>query len=149
MQGVSVGAILSNYQRVRVEHVCVLDIIVQFIMFTLNRCRRLSLTPLAYLWQRDQAELLSEMIAAGIKSVLIKVAGIGLTVKHLGKTLDEMQDILTRLVRPLLLYKQIHSFSRRKAFMACIYVVKAESTKLLLLTARCSSIVLCWMKQRS
>ncbi|KAG2156182.1 hypothetical protein DEU56DRAFT_906354 [Suillus clintonianus] len=81
VQGVSVGAILSNYQRVRVEHVC----------------RRLSLTPLAYLWQRDQAELLSEMIAAGIKSVLIKVAGIGLTVKHLGKTLHEMQDTLTRL----------------------------------------------------
>ncbi|KAG2757390.1 hypothetical protein P692DRAFT_201843350 [Suillus brevipes Sb2] len=81
VQGVSVGAILSNYQRVRVEHVC----------------RRLSLTPLAYLWQRDQAELLSEMIAAGIKSVLIKVAGIGLTVKHLGKTLNEMQDTLTRL----------------------------------------------------
>ncbi|KAG0709763.1 hypothetical protein DFH29DRAFT_1012164 [Suillus ampliporus] len=81
VQGVSVGAILSNYQRVRVEHVC----------------RRLSLTPLAYLWQRDQAELLSEMIAAGIESVLIKVAGIGLTVKHLGKTLHEMQDTLTRL----------------------------------------------------
>lgn len=81
VQGVSVGAILSNYQRVRVEHVC----------------RRLSLTPLAYLWQRDQAELLSEMIAAGIKSVLIKVAGIGLTVKHLGKTLNEMQDTFTRL----------------------------------------------------
>ncbi|KAG2152366.1 meiotically up-regulated 71 protein [Suillus cothurnatus] len=81
VQGVSVGAILSNYQRVRVEHVC----------------RRLSLTPLSYLWQRDQAELLSEMIAAGIKSVLIKVAGIGLTVKHLGKTLNEMQDTFTRL----------------------------------------------------
>ncbi|KAG1907061.1 meiotically up-regulated 71 protein [Suillus fuscotomentosus] len=81
VQGVAVGAILSNYQRVRVEHVC----------------RRLSLTPLAYLWQRDQAELLSEMIAAGVKSVLIKVAGIGLTVKHLGKTLNEMQDTLTRL----------------------------------------------------
>ncbi|KAG2349032.1 hypothetical protein BDR05DRAFT_873705 [Suillus weaverae] len=83
VQGVSVGAILSNYQRVRVEHVC----------------RRLSLTPLAYLWQRDQAELLSEMIAAGINSVLIKVAGIGLTVKHLGKTLNEMQEILTKLNR--------------------------------------------------
>ncbi|KAG1892328.1 meiotically up-regulated 71 protein [Suillus subluteus] len=81
VQGVSVGAILSNYQRVRVEHVC----------------HRLSLTPLAYLWQRDQAELLSEMIAVGIKSVLIKVAGIGLTVKHLGKTLNGMQDTLTRL----------------------------------------------------
>ncbi|KAG1872757.1 hypothetical protein C8R48DRAFT_695539, partial [Suillus tomentosus] len=81
VQDVSVGAILPNCQRVRVEHVC----------------RRLFRTPLAYLWQRDQAELLSEMIAAGLKNVLIKVAGIGLTVKHLGKTLSEMQDTLTRL----------------------------------------------------
>ncbi|KAH9951666.1 hypothetical protein B0H21DRAFT_185984 [Amylocystis lapponica] len=79
--GVSVGAILSNYQRVRVEHVC----------------RRLSLTPLCYLWQRDQAELLDEMINAGMEAVLIKVAGIGLTAKHLGKTLAEMQQTLVKL----------------------------------------------------
>ncbi len=48
--GVSVGAILSSYQRVRVEDVC----------------RRLSLTSLSYLWQRDQVELLAEMIACGV-----------------------------------------------------------------------------------
>lgn len=82
VKGVSVGAILSNYQRVRVEHVC----------------QRLSLIPLSYLWQRDQAELLSEMIAAGMEAILIKVAGIGLTIKHLGKTLTEMQPTLTTLV---------------------------------------------------
>lgn len=73
-------------------------------MFMLNSCRRLSLAPLAYLWQRDQAELLSEMIEAGMQSVLIKVAGIGLTAKHLGKNLHEMQDTLTRLVRSFYLY---------------------------------------------
>lgn len=61
-------------------------------------CQRLSLTPLSYLWQRDQAELLSEMIAAGIQAVLIKVAGIGLTTKHLSKTLSEMQQTLVTLV---------------------------------------------------
>lgn len=61
-------------------------------------CQRLSLTPLSYLWQRDQAELLSEMIAAGMQAVLIKVAGIGLTTKHLGKTLSEMQHTLVTLV---------------------------------------------------
>ena len=66
---VSVGAILSDYQRVRVEHVC----------------SRLGLTVLAYLWQRDQAELLSEMISAGLESVLVKVACLGLGSKHLGK----------------------------------------------------------------
>ncbi|TFY65643.1 hypothetical protein EVG20_g5452 [Dentipellis fragilis] len=81
VQGVSVGAILSSYQRVRVEHVC----------------RRLSLTPLCYLWQRDQAELLSEMIAAGMDAILIKVAGIGLTSDHLGKSLAQMQPTLTKL----------------------------------------------------
>ncbi|KAF7301802.1 Diphthami-syn-2 domain-containing protein [Mycena indigotica] len=81
VQGVSVGAILSNYQRVRVEHVC----------------RRLNLTPLCYLWQRDQGQLMSEMIAAGMKSILIKVAGIGLTVSHLGHTLAQMEPTLIKL----------------------------------------------------
>ncbi|KAH0587717.1 hypothetical protein H2248_006480 [Termitomyces sp. 'cryptogamus'] len=79
--GVSVGAILSNYQRVRVEHVC----------------RRLGLTPLCYLWNRDQGELLQEMINAGMEAILIKVAGIGLTTKHLGKTLSEMHPTLLKL----------------------------------------------------
>ncbi|KAL4242079.1 Diphthine--ammonia ligase [Abortiporus biennis] len=81
LQGVSVGAILSNYQRVRVEHVC----------------RRLSLTPLCYLWQRDQGELLSEMIEAGLEAIVIKVAGIGLTPKHLGKSLGQLQPTLIKL----------------------------------------------------
>ncbi|KAH9853564.1 hypothetical protein C2E23DRAFT_884729 [Lenzites betulinus] len=83
VQGVSVGAILSNYQRVRVEHVC----------------RRLGLTPLSYLWHRDQEELLAEMVEAGMEAILIKVAGIGLTAKHLGKTLADMQPTLIKLNR--------------------------------------------------
>ncbi|KAL5488031.1 hypothetical protein ACEPAI_6139 [Sanghuangporus weigelae] len=81
VQGVSIGAILSNYQRVRVEHVC----------------HRLSLTPLCYLWQRDQDELLSEMIASGLEAVLIKVAGIGLKPRHLGQTIADMQITLRHL----------------------------------------------------
>ncbi|KAI0650350.1 hypothetical protein C8Q79DRAFT_380328 [Trametes meyenii] len=83
IRGVSVGAILSNYQRVRVEHVC----------------RRLGFTPLCYLWQRDQEELLSEMIEAGMEAVLIKVAGIGLTARDLGRNLAEMQNSLLKLNR--------------------------------------------------
>jgi diphthine-ammonia ligase len=63
-----------------------------------HSCRRLSLTSLAYLWQRDQAELLDEMIDAGTEAVLIKVAGIGLQPKHLGQTLAEMRPTLTTLV---------------------------------------------------
>ena len=62
IEAVSVGAILSNYQRARVENVC----------------GRLGLTCLAYLWQRDQKELLGEMINAGLTAVVIKVAAIGI-----------------------------------------------------------------------
>lgn len=62
------------------------------------RCRRLGLTPLCYLWQRNQAELLAEMIESGVEAILIKVAGIGLTKHHLGKTISDMQPTLTRLV---------------------------------------------------
>ena len=57
VEGVSVGAILSDYQRVRVEGVCA----------------RLGWTCCAYLWRRSQEELLSEMIACGLQAVLIKV----------------------------------------------------------------------------
>jgi diphthine-ammonia ligase len=62
------------------------------------RCQRLSLITLSYLWQRDQDELLSEMIDSGLEAIIIKVAGVGLSVKHLGKTLQEMQPTLRRLV---------------------------------------------------
>ena len=45
--------------------------------FSLIRCSRLGLSSLAYLWRRDQQELLSEMISSGIEAVLIKVAAMG------------------------------------------------------------------------
>jgi diphthine-ammonia ligase len=47
VRGVSCGAILSNYQRLRVEAVC----------------GALGLTPLAFLWQRDQRRLLQDMVS--------------------------------------------------------------------------------------
>ncbi|GAA5889062.1 hypothetical protein JCM16303_002174 [Sporobolomyces ruberrimus] len=81
VEAVAAGAILSNYQRVRVEHVCA----------------RLGLASIAYLWQRDQRDLLNEMVMSGQQSVLVKVAGAGLGVQHLGKTLAEMQPILHKL----------------------------------------------------
>ncbi|GAA5821636.1 hypothetical protein JCM10212_000020 [Sporobolomyces blumeae] len=81
VEGVACGAILSNYQRVRVEHVCT----------------RLALTPIAYLWQRNQRDLLHEMVVSGQESVLVKVAGAGLGVEHLGRTLGQMEPILHRL----------------------------------------------------
>ena len=68
------------------------------LVVTFFRCRRLALTPLCYLWQRDQDELLSEMVDAGLVAILIKVAGVGLTTQHLGKTLGQMQPTLQKLV---------------------------------------------------
>ena len=54
----------------------------------------------AYLWHRDQAELLAEMVDCGMESILIKVAAMGLDPKkHLGKTIAELQEELNRLVR--------------------------------------------------
>ena len=86
VEGVAAGAILSNYQRVRVEHVSV-----GMFRMLLTRssadstrgvrlscsCARLGLVPIAYLWQRDQRELLNEMVVSGQESVLVKVAGAG------------------------------------------------------------------------
>jgi diphthine-ammonia ligase len=58
----------------------------------------LGLTSLSYLWQRDQGELLQEMIDAGVNAVLIKVAGIGLKPQHLGTSLATMQPLLQKMV---------------------------------------------------
>ncbi|KAJ2858641.1 hypothetical protein J3B02_000021 [Coemansia erecta] len=81
IQGVSVGAIFSRYQANRVQ----------------NICDRLGLTMLAYLWQRDQKELLHEMVENGIDAVLIKVAAMGLDRQDLGKTLGQMEPKLLML----------------------------------------------------
>ncbi|PWN37236.1 adenine nucleotide alpha hydrolases-like protein [Meira miltonrushii] len=85
VNAVSVGAILSNYQRVRVEHVALRT--------------GMELLPLSFLWQRDQAELLDEMCAADMQSILIKVAGAGLEREDLGKTLKQMRNKLHKLNR--------------------------------------------------
>ena len=84
VQAVASGAILSTYQRLRIEEVC----------------SRLGLVSLAYLWQRNQEKLLSEMVDAGLDAILIKVAAYGLQVtQHLGKSLDYMQPLLQKMHR--------------------------------------------------
>jgi diphthine-ammonia ligase len=77
---VSCGAILSDYQRVRVEGVA----------------SRLGITSLAYLWRRDQTELLEE-ITSSINAVLIKVAALGLKARHAGMPLADAKGDLLRL----------------------------------------------------
>ena len=82
VEGISSGAILSTYQKNRVE----------------NICKRLNMTSLAYLWARNQSELLTQMIESGIDAILIKVACYGLEPeKHLGKTLKEIKPYLLKL----------------------------------------------------
>ncbi|EPX75159.1 endoribonuclease [Schizosaccharomyces octosporus yFS286] len=81
LEAVSTGAILSTYQRTRVEHVC----------------KRLGLISLSYLWQMEQTKLLNDMIQSGLQAVLIKVAAIGLTRKDLNHSLGEMQQKLLSL----------------------------------------------------
>jgi len=77
VDAVSCGAILSSYQRLRVESVCA----------------RLQLKSLAYMWQRDQVELLNEMIACNLNAILIKVASFGVTPReHLGKSLSQLRS---------------------------------------------------------
>lgn len=81
VEAVSSGAILSTYQKNRVENVC----------------GRLGLVSLAYMWQREQPELLAEMIESGLTAILIKVACMGLDGRHVGKTLGQLQPYLLRM----------------------------------------------------
>ncbi|CDW53395.1 ATP bind 4 domain containing protein [Trichuris trichiura] len=75
VEAVAVGAICSKYQKERVANVC----------------ERLDLEMLAYLWQRDQAELLREMLNSGLRAILVKTSSLGLDPSlHLGKELNEM-----------------------------------------------------------
>jgi len=77
IQGVSSGAILSTYQRVRIEHVCA----------------RLGLTSFSYLWRMlPQHDLLRRMIDDGIDAVVVKTAcppGL-VPQKHLNKTIGQL-----------------------------------------------------------
>lgn len=77
IEAVASGAILSTYQRVRIENVC----------------SRLGLTSLSYLWRMDsQQALLQRMLNDGIVAVLVKTAcppGL-VPSKHLNKTLGTL-----------------------------------------------------------
>jgi hypothetical protein len=75
------GAVLSHYQRLRVEAVC----------------RRLALQPLAWLWGRDQRGLLDDMVRGGVEAVLVKVAAFGLSPAMLGRSVGELRADFARL----------------------------------------------------
>ncbi|VDK46614.1 unnamed protein product [Anisakis simplex] len=74
VEGVSVGAILSSYQKKRVENVC----------------DRLNMKVLCYLWGMDQSKLLDEIINSQIDAIVVKVAALGLNSKHISQSLVDV-----------------------------------------------------------
>ena len=90
VNAVSTGAILSTYQRTRVESVAL----------------RLGLTPLSYLWQYPllppytQSSLLHDMTAVGQKAVIIKTASGGLDEDFLGLDVAS-QATIARLAKTM------------------------------------------------
>lgn len=87
---VSTGAILSTYQRTRVESVAL----------------RLGLTPLSYLWQYpmlppySQSQLLFDMAAVGQEAIVIKTASGGLDERILGWNVAA-QSTITKLQKAM------------------------------------------------
>lgn len=83
VNAVSTGAIMSDYQRTRVESVAM----------------RLGLTPLSYLWQwpslppRTQSSLLEDMASVGQDSRIIKVASGGLDDSFLWQNVADQRTI--------------------------------------------------------
>jgi diphthamide synthase (EF-2-diphthine--ammonia ligase) len=114
VDAVCCGAILSTYQRIRLEHVChrlgadecvcvCVCVCVHVALYHASHLHILSLSfalthshthtrthihtgliPLCYLWKMDQSALLTEMVDAGIVAVIVKVAAYGLSNRQLG-----------------------------------------------------------------
>ncbi len=90
------GALLSNYQRIRVEHVRERKTLGKCVLLFCKVCEKLGLVSIAPLWERDQRSLLREMVLdRGVRAVLVKVASMGLLPsKHLGKDLSDLLPLL-------------------------------------------------------
>jgi diphthine-ammonia ligase len=81
---VSSGAILSTYQRVRIENVC----------------SRLDLKSFSFLWRRaTQHDVLTQMLDDGVVAVLVRTAAPpGLIPRrHLNKTIGQLQGLFEQL----------------------------------------------------
>ncbi|KAL7068330.1 hypothetical protein ACR3K2_11850 [Cryptosporidium serpentis] len=73
IEGISCGAIMSNYQRFRLEEIAA----------------RLDLECLCYLWMLPEVPLLYRMIESGLESIVIKVAAYGLNDSFLAKSIEQ------------------------------------------------------------
>ncbi|KAM0676136.1 diphthine--ammonia ligase [Gurleya vavrai] len=77
----SSGAVLSNYQKNRVENVC----------------KRLNCASLAPLWNKNQKQLLDEMINYGMDAKIVKVAADGFGKECIGFNLKQIRDKIDEL----------------------------------------------------
>ncbi len=73
IEGVTAGALASNYQKERVEKIC----------------KELGLKVFAPYWQYNQEKYLREILEAGFEIIFTRVAALGFTEKWLGRKLDE------------------------------------------------------------
>lgn len=72
VEGVTTGAIASDYQWDRINHVC----------------DPLGLLVFSPLWRKDQSMLMEELIDAGIRAALVSVSAEGLGPSWLGREID-------------------------------------------------------------
>ena len=75
------GAIASQYQANRLNNVA-------------ERCNIKVFTPL---WQKDQIDVMNEIIDSGLDARLVKVCSMGLKQRDIGKSLSEMKEKLLKL----------------------------------------------------
>jgi len=85
VDGVTTGAIASDYQWDRINHVC----------------EGLDLNVYSPLWRKDQDLLMNELIDAGIRAVMVSVSADGLDASWLGReidrsALDELRTVARR-----------------------------------------------------
>lgn len=86
------------FDRAFVWILMLLLLLLKWDMFV-GRCSRLGLVAIAYLWRRDQGELLQEMVDCQINAIIIKVAALGLDpAKHLGLRISSIQPHLIKMV---------------------------------------------------
>ena len=73
IEGITTGALYSDYQRERIEKIC----------------KKLDLKVFSPLWHINQEKLLKDLIKDGFEVILIKVAADGFDKSFLGKIIDE------------------------------------------------------------
>lgn len=85
LDGLVVGVLLSDYQRMRINFIC----------------EELGLRTYSPLWRKDQRLYLMELIDQGFKFILTAISALGLTPEFLGKIVDRKlaKEIIYRAER--------------------------------------------------